>query len=736
VKTARLLAPRVLPPLLLAALVAVTAAIPLIANKWFYYWDDSAAAFAPGWSVIGEKLLAGTWPTLVPEMWAGGNITAEALYGLYNPVLLASSMFIASVPNMAVGLTLVKFVFLAILAVGTYILAHQFGATRPMAFIAGYALPFAGYTLYFDASSWASGLFAFAWIPHVFWSVRGTAAGRVNPAIAVLFSALALTTGNPYGAVAVAVVYLSVGVEYLLTGRRTHLVRIIIAGGASLLLSLVVYLPLAFTTGVSVRTQSGVSNNGMLAPGLGDVLDLSNPSRLPMIGSFGAEFMTVPVAYLAWFVVPLIPWIRWRTLRSSCTISSSLITFFGIYVVLLLGPSQLWLFRWPLRLLEYAQLPIVVAVAVALSAGIARDHLRVRSGATAVLLVAQFYSAWASVPEDIGYHAIAVAVAVALASIAVVLWRRSSVAMVGTLAVGVAAFLALQTTAWYPGNYNVTPWLFPRQASFVEDRMADRYVGTTFAIADPENIPLDAPVSQWGDIIFGNQWQAAGVQAVNSYAGVSFADFVEPLCLNYYGGVTCPDALGRLQRDAPGTDVSWIDALRLETIVVQNSGPYGGSRSLDALPRSDWAVTADRAVTVGRRIGDLPWPDGRLSAVGEGLTVTADVTNSDTRETLQYTGSGTATFALLAWPGWTATVDGRHVAVDMTDGGLLQVDLPGGASEAVIEYAPPGQSIGLGSAAAGVLLALGQSLVVVLADRRRRSVAADRTDQSVAVDVT
>ncbi|MBY6687705.1 hypothetical protein HQ305_20990 [Rhodococcus sp. BP-149] len=735
-KTARPLATRVLPPLLLAALVAVTAAIPLIANRWFYYWDDSAAAFAPGWAVIGEKLLAGTWPTIVPEMWAGGNITAEALYGLYNPVLLAGSIFIASVPNMAIGLTLIKLAFLTILAVGTYILARQFGATKPMAFIAGYALPFAGYTLYFDASSWASGLFAFAWIPHVFWSVRGTAAGRVNPLIAVIFSALALTTGNPYGAVAVAVVYLSVGVEYLLTSRRGRIGRIFVAGGASLLLSLIVYLPLAFTTGVSVRTQSGVSNNGMLAPGLGDVLDMSNPSRLPMISSFGAEFMTMPVGYLAWFIVPLIPWIRWRTLRSSCATLSSLVTFFGIYVALLLGPSQLWLFRWPLRLLEYAQLPVIVAFAVALSAGMARNHIRVRVGATASLLVTQFYSAWSSVPQDIGYHAIALATASVLAFTAVFLWRRSSVTMVGALAVGVSAFLALQTTAWFPGNYNVTPWLFPRQASFVEDRMENRYIGNTFAIADPENIPLDAPASQWGAVIFGNQWQAAGVQAVNSYAGVSFADFVETLCLNYYGGVTCPDALERLQRDAPGTDVSWIDALRLETIVVQNSGPYGGPRALDALPESDWAVTTDGPVTIGRRIRGLPWPNGRLSALGDGVAVISDVTDSDTRESLRYTGSGTATFALLAWPGWTATVDGQSVDVDPTDGGLLQVNLPDGGREAVIEYSPPGQSVGIAFAAAGLVLALGQALAVGLVDRRRRSVAPDRSDQSDAVDVT
>lgn len=75
------LAQRVVPPILLAALVSIVAAIPLISNRWFYYWDDSAAAFTPGWHTIGERILSGSWPTLIPELWAGGNVTAEAFTG-------------------------------------------------------------------------------------------------------------------------------------------------------------------------------------------------------------------------------------------------------------------------------------------------------------------------------------------------------------------------------------------------------------------------------------------------------------------------------------------------------------------------------------------------------------------------------------------------------------------------------------------------------------------------------
>lgn len=717
-KTIRPTLVRALPAVLLAVAVAATSAIPLGSNRWFYYWDDSAAAFAPAWRVIGERVLAGGWPTLIPQMWAGGNITAEALYGTYNPLLLANSVLIASLPNLAVGITLVKVEFLVILAIGTYVLARQFGANKPMAFIAGYVLPFAGYTLYFDASSWASGLFAFAWIPHVWWSTRAAAAGRVNPVFSIIFAVLALTTGNPYGAVGVAVVYIAVIAEQCARRDFRRISGLVWSGSAALLLSLIVYLPLVFTTGVSVRTQSGVSNDGALRPGLSDILDVSGPTRLPMINAFGAEFMTVPLGYLAWFIVPLIPWIKWKSLKELSTSAVSLMVFGGIYLVLLLGPSNLWLFRWPVRLLEYVQLPVIVAVAVAMSAGMNRDRLRLRSGLTAVLLLVQFYSAWSSVPEDIGFHGAALGICALLSVVALILWKANSRAFVGSLAAGVAIVLALQTNVWFLGNYNVTPWQFPRQLAFMENRFDEKYVGNTFAIASPSNIPLESPTSQWGDIVFGNMWQAAGVDAINSYAGISYADFVEALCLNYYGGVQCPDAVSRLDAIAPGTDVAWTDALRLETIVVQNSGPYGGSDAFESLPQEDWDITTSKLTTVARRTAPLAWPDGRISAVSPGLTVTSDVATTDTHETATYDGSGKVTFALLAWPGWSATVDGEPTPVSATSSGLLQVDLPANGDTVTIEYSPPGTTLGYALAAIGLALALTQGIVFALGRRR------------------
>src|SRR3712207_7063784 len=50
--------------------------------------------------------------------------------------------------------------------------------------------------------------------------------------------------------------------------------------------------------------------------------------------------------------------------------------FRSVFAVLTLGPSNLWLFRWPIRLIEYLYLALGVLLALLLSRGPATDHVR------------------------------------------------------------------------------------------------------------------------------------------------------------------------------------------------------------------------------------------------------------------------------------------------------------------------------------------------------------------------
>ena len=280
--------------------------------------------------------------------------------------------------------------------------------------------------------------------------------------------------------------------------------------------------------------------------------------------------------------------------------------------------------------------------------------------------------------------------------------------------------LSAQTNFWFTGNYNVTPWKFPRQVAFLESKFEDRYQGTTFAIADPVNIPPDNETGQWGDLLFGSAWQPAGVNAVNSYAGISYNDFVQALCLNYYGGVQCPDGVDRLLAESPGTGVSWLDAMRVDTVVVQNSGPYGGKRALDALPEGEWTVSPDRVVTVGHRTTEHQWPDGRVSATTPGLDVRGD---------RRYGHQGNRRVHRIRHghirPAGLAGLDGDRRWSDRRNEGEPRRVVAGrstaecqSGSTLTIEFSPPGNTFGWTVAGVGLLLALSQG---AWAFRRRHS---------------
>ena len=170
-------ASRVVPPLAVAVLTAAMALIPALRDHRFYLTDDSAAQFLPSWYHLGELLRSGQFPLLDPTLWAGGNIAAEALFGIWNPVLLATMVFVSLVPNLIVASVVVKTFFLVLLALGVYGLAREYDVPRGLAAVAGVTVPFAGVTLYFDAASWSSGLTAFTFGCN---SLRHLVGGRLD----------------------------------------------------------------------------------------------------------------------------------------------------------------------------------------------------------------------------------------------------------------------------------------------------------------------------------------------------------------------------------------------------------------------------------------------------------------------------------------------------------------------------------------------------------------------------
>ncbi|HEX4704612.1 MAG TPA: hypothetical protein VH352_20965 [Pseudonocardiaceae bacterium] len=715
---------RFLAPVIMFAVVAIGACLPLIGNHIFYFWDDTAGVGVPVWHRIADAYLHGHIPLLNLDMWRGGDFSAEGATGMWNPLVVAVAIATYPIDNLAVGIAVGKIFFMLIMAGGSYLLARNYGIRRSLAAVIGAMLPFAGYSFFMDSTAWVNALMTTALIPWVWWTARLTRQGR-SAFWLVITGYLACSLGNPYSLLAVGLLILAMMVEAWFTGVRRRAVAMAVAGLSVLLLNVMVFLPLLLSESVGYRAGSGTFNDGFLKPSLTNLLEMSSPNVQPEITNFGSSFLTVPAVYLAWFVLPMLPWLKWRLLREQWRPYIGLYVFGLMYLMLMLGPSQIWLFRWPLRLIDYFWFPVAIIWGLLVNQGLHTTYRRRRVLASVAIIMFGAWLAWGERPNHKFEELIGTAVVLGLVAL-LIRFGINSRSGFAVLMVGILVVLGLQVH-WFPGNYNVIDYQFPNSTKQLKAQFA-KYQGVTVQIANMSDFAGSdlLPDRAYKDVLFGSEYSVAGVESPTAYSGIGYTKMDNALCMIYQGTTTCPQAWQTLWQRPADYSAPFADLMRAQTIVVQNAL----IDTRNAPPPTGWhrspADEQTGLVTVYKRDAPLQWPGGRLSDVTDGVQVTADSMNGTTEETLSYqrTGDGPAslTFARLDWPGYTATVNGQAATVRNGPAGLVVVDLPAGVGNGQVQlsWSPPGTNVSIVAAILGGLLAIGLIVAPWLSRRRRR----------------
>ena len=732
--------PRLVWPVVVVVATAAFGTIPKLASTWFYQRGDTAVQFAPTWYHLGRLTRDGVFPAwLDPSTWAGGNYAAEALFGIYDPLNIPVWLAMSGASDLMTMMFLIKLVFLVVLALGTYFLCVEYGARRWAAAALAVALPFGGFTLFWDAGSWASGLIAFAYTPWVWFVLRKVLRGTANPFWGFVVGALAVTQGNPYGVLALMVIGLALVIEGLLDRDVPGVLKLVGAGLCAALFLPLVYLPLLGTSSLTVRSLGAlIGNTGKLQPASGDLLQLSMPSSVPLIDAIVGP-MAVPATYLAWFVLPMLPWLRWGSLRDRTRSLAGPSVVGVVYLALTLAPSKLWMFRWPLRVSEYLYLAVAVLVAVLLSAGLEMSHARRRLLASAVLIAVPAYLAWAQTPASLHRLVIGTALVVVMTGLALLTTRlgpRGTVALACVFIAGTGLAVAMQL-AMFGENKSSRVWHVPSDVAALQSRFSDR-TGTVMQFSDfsklqKRGVPTGPLERQWQDYLPGSMYDPAGVEAVNHYTGMGLVRFQRSLCMSY-DGFTKPCGYRSIwQSPVPGLP-PLVDLMKVDTIVVQPQMTHGV-----AVPDGWTQQQSDPRVVVYHRDDPLPWPGSRLSFVPTGTTVTGAGSDDVRHEHVDVSATGAGgqlVFAMLGWPGWTATFDGHSVPVGRNSVGLLTVKLPPNSSGRLeLTFAPPGLRTGGAAAAVGLVGAVALGWF----GRRRREddeTAAEGAPATVAAEPT
>ncbi len=520
------------------ALVVVVLA-PLLGFRQFYLTEDTSASWLPVSRRIGELLRLGDSHLMDPSLWRGGNFVAEARYGVWNPLALLLDVTVLQLDDLVLAMGIVVYVYLAVLATGVYLLAREYGATTWSAAVGGVVMATGGWTLWMDAAWWIPHLASLAFTPFVWLTARRAVAGNAAPGWFAVAAALCITASNPYSVVVVFVIVVAVVIE---NADRTSWQAVAMVASSLVavgLLTAFVYIAFRQTSGVGYR-ETGTFNDESWSPGLGDLLAMSSPTATPVVPNFGRSVIGFPAAYLGWFVLPLAPWLQWRTLLRRHNLG--LAVFGVVFLVLCLGPSNFWFFRWPMRLIPYLHLPIVIGAVVVLGAGLVLDRRRERALASATIVVAGAYLSWSDVPDDLWWHlAGAALIGVAtMATVAVAVRHRGLVAPV--VLASTLAVLVLQLQ-WKPTNESVRHFAMPDAASDFTDSFEDRYEGRVLQIARFESIPEPdrQPTKAYRDLTIGSAYAIAGVEAYSAYSGIGFTTHDAALCFRF-DGATCADA--------------------------------------------------------------------------------------------------------------------------------------------------------------------------------------------------
>ena len=674
--------------LMYLAVVAVSV-IPVLGFRQFYLAGDTIASWLPVSRRIGELLLDGESHLMDPTLWRGGNFVASARYGVWNPIALGLDVTVLQLDDLVVAMVLVSAFYLSILATGVYLLAREYGGMPWAAAVGGVVMATGGWTLWMDAAWWTPHLASLAFTPFVWLTARRVARGVASPIWFVLAAVLCVTVGNPYSAVVVLVIVVGVVVEHADRHRLGHLLAL----GASLvsvgLITIFIYIPFRQTSGVGFR-ETGIFNDESWSPGLGDLLAMSSPTASPIVPNFGRAVIGFPAAYLSWFMLPLAPWLSWRALSRRHL--AGLAVFAGVFLLLALGPSNFWFFRWPMRLIPYLHLPVVLAVSIVLGRGLIADRRALRGAASAAVIVVGAYLAWADVPDDLWWHLAGAAALLAATAVAVWLGIRRPQLLGAALIVGTVAILVVQLQ-WKPFNESVRQYAMPDLASAYEASFGDRYGDRVVQIAQFESIPTVDRTAEgaYRDITIGSTYRLAGLEAITAYSGIGFTTHDAALCLRFDGAM-CANAWATLWQPSVGSDNVLIDRIGADTVVVQRS--LIDTVAEPAPPGWEIDETTEHVVVWKRQAGPA-WPDGRLTEASGPIVVAENVAAGAHDETvsMRRIGDGEArlTFARLAWPGYVATIDGRSLLVGGDSAGLLTVTIPPdvGDGKVVLTWVPP-----------------------------------------------
>lgn len=667
------------------------ALVPLVFNSRFYFFDDTQAGAYGIWVEIGENLRAGNLPLFSIDGWAAGNYAAEGQWGIWNPLIMAIGLGASTGINAVLFSSIVKIIFLVILAQGVFRVCREYGAAPEWSAVAGVATTLTGFTTYMDAPSWVTGLMVFSLLPWCWWGLKRLSAGG-NPLAALIPAYFLITIGYVHGTIMLVILFIALLTEALLLRNGKGAVRLLLAGAVCGAVALTVYFPGVATAPVTAR-GTAIGNSGFLGIDITGLASSPIPSGLPQITGWWGNFAPVPILYIAWFL-PL--FLLTRPTRVQLRPTAALLIFGAASLLLTLAPSDLGPLRFPVRLMPYFAVSVLILFAVLMSTALVKRLTKLNVGALVLALGFAAYLAWSQNPDFVRLHVLftgLTGLAILLVMIALFAKRPTARENKLRLVALLAIMFCLVTAVAQKKYFSATPLpdfqLSAEPSDY--DQVLPESEGSIFVVGEPQL--LGAQV--WDETLVSNSWYLADKPVHNLYSPIMYAKYSEDLCMTSHGW-TCPGAIFKLLSVDESTGKTVAELLDVDTIqLMREPQDNDGAILRSRIAPPGWTE-------VDRTEDSATWTrDDAEGAVGEPVSVTpgtrVEVLSNDDDEVsfeVMRTGveGGSVVFSRLDWPGYSAS---NGTIADPTRGYLLTVAVgPDSEGEVVtVSFEPPSWNI-------------------------------------------
>ncbi|MDR7157741.1 hypothetical protein [Arthrobacter sp. BE255] len=692
--------------------------VPLVTNNRFYYYDDTQAGAFGIWFEIGTKISSGEWPLFSDSAWGAGNYAAEGQWGIWNPLILLIGLIASKSANIVVFSTILKISFLCVMAAGTFLVARSYKASPEWAAIAGVAVTLTGFTVYMDAASWVTGLMVFSLLPLAWFGLHRMAFARANPILALATSYVLITIGYVHGTLMLAILFLGLLTEAWVRASRRAALRLLLTGLVCGTVALAVYLPGVLTAPVTART-GGIVNSGFLTPDLTGLATAWVPGSLPQVTGWWGGFAPVPLLYVAWFL-PALVLVDYGRARGGIKDFAAIGVFGLLSLGLTLAPSDLGPLRFPVRLMPYVSLAVLIATAVLVSRYRVAALSRARLAITAAIVVSGLYLAWTQFPS---FRLAASFGLLSVAGIAVLYFflysgrvrgRFRTPALTAAVPILISLVIAGGQHAAFKGSPLPDYRMPDASAGYTQQLPGAK--GGTFVVGDPTI--LGAGI--WDETLASNAWYLNAAEVQNLYSPIMFAEYAEDLCISSHGW-TCAAAGRKLFETDETTGAVLADLLSLDTVqILRDPQPQANDAFRDT-PPAGWHETtrSENSVVWVRNMPRLNTGQVVWASAGADLRVVSESSQEVViRVNRLDHGAGNAVLSRLAWPGYTA--EGASLAAPLR-GYLVGLDIPAGSEgkDIVLRFSPPGWPVVIGSIIFAVVVTVAWSVAEALAVRRR-----------------